>query len=83
MRHRCYDEIFSIKYFGKKLPPFWRRTGLTAARMLERAARDYRELTKRCAAFDAEVTMDATARAGTKYAAICAWPTVNAPRPAD
>jgi hypothetical protein len=68
----AYDEIFSIKYFGKKLRPFWCRTGLTAARMLERAARDYHELTKRCAAFDAEVMKDATAAGGAKYAAICA-----------
>ena len=27
----AYDEIYAIKYFGKKLRPYWRRNGATAA----------------------------------------------------
>ena len=68
----AYDEIFSIKYFGKKLRPYWRRHGATAARMLERAAREYPSLARRCASFDAQVMADATRVGGEKYATICA-----------
>ena len=68
----AYDEIFSIKYFGKDLRPYWRRNGATAAKMLQRAARDYPRLAKRCADFDAELVADATRAGGAKYAQICA-----------
>jgi hypothetical protein len=68
----AYDEIFSIKYFGKKLRPYWRRREATAARMLEGASREYPRLAKRCADFDREVTSDATKVGGEKYATICA-----------
>ena len=68
----AYDEIFSIKYFGKNLRPYWRRHGVTPASMLQQTAKDYSSLTKRCAAFDAEVTADATSAGGSKYATICA-----------
>jgi hypothetical protein len=37
----AYDEIYAIKYFGRKLLPYWRRNGATAAQMLQKAARDY------------------------------------------
>jgi hypothetical protein len=67
-----YDEIFSIKYFGKKLQPYWRRNGATAAKMLQRAARDYPRLAKRCVAFDAEVMADTAKVGGERYAKICA-----------
>jgi hypothetical protein len=68
----AYDEIFSIKYFGKKLPPYWRRNGATAAKMLKLAARDYPRLAKRCGEFDSQVMADATEAGGEKYAKICA-----------
>ena len=68
----AYDEVFSIKYFGKKLRPYWRRNGATAAKMLQRADREYPSLAKRCAAFDTEVMADATKAGGEKYAKICA-----------
>ena len=39
----AYDEIYAIKYFGRKLLPYWRRNGVTVQQMLEKAARDYPE----------------------------------------
>ncbi len=40
----AYDEIWSIKYFGKKLRPYWRRDGATPADLLRAAERDYPSL---------------------------------------
>jgi hypothetical protein len=67
----AYDEIFSIKYFGKQLRPYWRRHGATVARMLEKAAHKYPRLAKRCVDFDREVMADATKVGGEKYALLC------------
>ena len=68
----AYDEIYAIKYFGKKLLPFWKRNGATAAQMLEKAARDYPKLARRCAQFDEQLTADATKAGGAQYAQMCA-----------
>ena len=68
----AYDEIYAIKYFGRKLLPYWRRNGATAAQMLQKAARDYPKLARRCAQFDEQLTADATKEGGAKYAQMCA-----------
>jgi hypothetical protein len=68
----AYDEIYAIKYFGKKLLPYWRRNGATAAQMLQKAAREYPKLARRCAQFDEQLTADATKAGGVKYAQMCA-----------
>jgi len=68
----AYDEIYAIKYFGQKLRPYWRRNGATAAQMLQKAAREYPELARRCIKFDADLTADATRAGGAKYAQMCA-----------
>jgi hypothetical protein len=68
----AYDEIAAIKYFGRKLLPFWKRNGATAAEMLQKAARDYPKLAERCAKFDEELMADATKVGGEKYAQMIA-----------
>jgi hypothetical protein len=68
----AYDEIYAIKYFGRKLLPYWRRNGATAAQMLEKAAREYPQLARRCVRFDEQLTADATKVGGAKYAQMCA-----------
>src|SRR5208282_4869229 len=68
----AYDEIYAIRYFGKKLRPYWRRNGATAADMLRKAAQDYPKLAKRCAEFDEQLLADATKVGGEKYAQTCA-----------
>jgi hypothetical protein len=68
----AYDEIWSIKYFRKKLPPYWRRNGATPATMLQGAERDYPSLTQRCEAFDRELMADMTKVGGARYAQIAA-----------
>ncbi|HEV7926241.1 MAG TPA: DUF5127 domain-containing protein [Verrucomicrobiae bacterium] len=68
----AYDEIYAIQYFGRKLLPYWRRNGITAAQMLEKASREYPKLARRCAEFDEQLTADATKAGGAKYAQMCA-----------
>ena len=66
----AYDEIWSIKYFGKKLRPYWRRDGATPADLLRAAEKDYPDLVKRCEEFDEELTADLTKAGGARYARI-------------
>lgn len=68
----AYDEVYAIKYFGKKLRPYWRRKGATPEEMLQQAAHDYPRLAQRCAEFDAELMADAEKAGGRQYAQICA-----------
>jgi len=68
----AYDEIYSIKYFGRKLRPYWRRNGATPAALLEAAERDYAGLVDRCQKFDQELMVDLTEAGGPRYAQIAA-----------
>ena len=36
----AYDEIYSIKYFGRNLRPYWRRNGETPATLLRAAEKE-------------------------------------------
>lgn len=68
----AYDEIWAIDYFGRKLPPYWRRNGMTPQRLFATAAKDYPKLLARCESFDAKIKADATKVGGAKYAQIVA-----------
>ncbi len=68
----AYDEIYAIKYFGKKLRPYWHRNGISTEQMLQKASDDFPKLERRCAAFDSELMADATKVGGEKYAQMCA-----------
>ena len=68
----AYDELYEIKYFGKKLRPFWRRNGATAADMLQAAERDYPQLVQKCEEFDRDLMQDLTKTGGERYAQIAA-----------
>jgi len=68
----AYDEIFAIKYFGKRLLPYWARSGVKIAELPQTASQDYAKLLVRCAAFDKELRADITKVGGEKYAKITA-----------
>jgi hypothetical protein len=68
----AYDDEYSIKYFGTRLRPYWRRNGAGAADLLRAAERDYAGLLDRCRAFDERLTADLTRSGGQRYALICA-----------
>lgn len=66
----AYDDVFSIEYLQRRLRPYWRRNGWTAADLLAAGAADYERLTRRCEAFDAEIEADLARVGGTEYAEI-------------
>jgi hypothetical protein len=68
----AYDEIYAIKYFGKRLRPYWRRNGATPADLLQAAERDYPSLVRRCTEFDRQLMADMTRTGGARYAQIAA-----------
>ena len=68
----AYDEIFAIKYFGKKLRPYWARNGATIDKLLQTAFQEYPKLLARCEKFDRELMADMTRAGGEKYAKITA-----------
>lgn len=68
----AYDEVYSIKYFGQSLRPYWRRNGATAADLLQAADNDYASLLQRSQEFDTKLMADATSTGGAKYAQMIA-----------
>ena len=68
----AYDEIYSIKYFGEKLRPYWRRNGATPSDLLQTADLEFPILLKRCEEFDRELMADLTKVGGARYAQISA-----------
>ncbi|MHB1295828.1 MAG: glutaminase family protein [Anaerolineae bacterium] len=68
----AYDDVFSVEYFGTRLPAYWRRNGLTTDQMLMAAVRDHTAVLARCAARDDALTREAVAAGGDKYGQICA-----------
>ena len=65
-----YDEIWSIKFSGTKLRPYWRRNGATPSDLFQAAERDYPSLIVRCTKFDDDLTADLTKVGGARYAQI-------------
>ena len=66
----AYDEIFAIKYYGKKLLPYWARNGVKiAGAVADRGAKTTPRLSARCEAFDGELMADMTRLGGEQYAA--------------
>jgi hypothetical protein len=68
----AYDDQYSIEYLGRKLRPYWRRNGWTAADLLRAAQAEQDAVMGQCAALDAELMNDMTDLAGAKYARLCA-----------
>ena len=68
-----YDDIYSVRYFGDKLRPYWNRSGdKTIDDMFHAALKDYKLLRRRCSAFDRKLMKDAGRAGGRKYAELCA-----------
>jgi hypothetical protein len=64
----AYDEQWEVEYLNRKLRPYWRRNGQTAAEMLAAAERDYTTLEERGKRFDEELTADLEKAGGPAYA---------------
>ncbi len=66
----AYDEVYSIKYFGQKLRPYWRRNGATPSSMLQEAERLFKYESDQCRIFDRLLQTDLVGVGGEKYAQI-------------
>jgi len=66
----AYDDGYSVEYFGRKLRPWWRRKGMTAATLLITAEQEFLTLQERCRTFDEQLTADLVTAGGSKYAAL-------------
>lgn len=64
----AYDDEYSIRYFGARLRPYWRRGGGDMAALLKVAARERSKLLAGCERFDQELTEDLKSAGGEKYA---------------
>jgi Domain of unknown function (DUF4965)/Domain of unknown function (DUF5127)/Domain of unknown function (DUF1793)/Domain of unknown function (DUF4964)/Bacterial alpha-L-rhamnosidase 6 hairpin glycosidase domain len=64
----AYDDRFSIEYLNRRLRAYWRRNGMTAAEMLEKAEADEPSLRTQAEAFDKELVADLTREGGEHYA---------------
>ncbi len=68
----AYDDQFSIAYLERRLRPYWRRNGATAADMLHAALKDYDTVEERCKQFDEHLLADLEHVGGDEYAQLCA-----------
>lgn len=68
----AYDEIGSVQYMRKNLPPYWRKDGMEPIQLLKTAAQDYAKVNQMADTVDAELMKDLEAAGGELYADIAA-----------
>ncbi len=68
----AYDDLFSVEFMYRRLRPYWRRTGMNAAGLVQAALSDYVELRGRCETFDTELMQDLRDSGGEAYARLAA-----------
>jgi len=68
----AYDDGFSIEFLHRRLRPYWRRNGMQVGELLCTAAREYKDLSRRCRVFDARLMAGLRVAGGEAYAKLCA-----------
>ena len=68
----AYDDIKSIKYYGKEQEPYWRQQFASIEALMVAAASDYAQLSEKAVAYDTGLLSDLAAKGGDKYATVCA-----------
>jgi len=63
-----YDDLYSIEYLNRRMRPYWRHDGTTIGQLLERAEKEYGELSERSRRFDDELLADLQRTGGSAYA---------------
>ncbi|MHC1694941.1 MAG: DUF4965 domain-containing protein [Eubacteriales bacterium] len=66
----AYDDEYSIQYFNKYLKSLWNSDGTTIRQVIASAFSEYRDISSRCEAFDAQLQADAYESGGRDYAEI-------------
>lgn len=64
----AYDDIEGIEYFGKRLPPYWKKEYDNLLDLLLVAKNEYALIKKRCDDFSEKLFKDALLAGGEKYA---------------
>ncbi|MBQ4291053.1 MAG: DUF4965 domain-containing protein [Clostridia bacterium] len=62
-----FDESASIRYFGRELPSYYRRNGMTITDALAREYEKAQEILSRCDSFDLSLTDEAQKKGGKDY----------------
>lgn len=68
----AYDDEVSLRYFDTDLSPYWRRHGMDAAVLLDRAQAGLASIRKRCEKFDKEFMKSMERVGGREYALMAA-----------
>jgi hypothetical protein len=68
----AYDDLYSVEFFQRRLRPWWRRNGATAADLLRAARAEHDALEQRNRAFDEELMADMRRVGGEEYARLAA-----------
>ena len=69
----AYDDIYSVKFLGRNLRPYWNSDGKnTITKEMQKAANAWPALGDRLAAFDADLIREASESGGKEYADLCA-----------
>ena len=64
----AYDDRKSIEYFGEHLKAYWKKSGETIKKAIDRAHREYASVMKKCKRFSDRMIREATFAGGEKYA---------------
>ena len=69
----AYDDIYSIKFLGKELRPYWNADGKNSiTKEMSKAVKAWPKMGERLSAFDQTLIREATASGGKEYADLCA-----------
>lgn len=68
----AYDDLYSVEYFHRKLPAYWKKGGRHIGDLLVQATAEYADVMERASAFDMEVMDDLEKVGGRKYAQVAA-----------
>jgi len=64
----AYDDVYSIKYFGRDLEAYWKKDGETISDVIGRAHKEYFRIRKKCSEFNNKLVRHAVRAGGWKYA---------------
>jgi hypothetical protein len=68
----AYDDIWSLTFLERRVRPYWRRDGATAADLLTNGERDFASVTRRAEAFDRDLMADLRRVGGDHFARMSA-----------
>jgi hypothetical protein len=68
----AYDDVWSLTFLERRVRPYWRRNGATAADLLQAAEHDFPSLTERSEAFDRDLMRDLRQAGGEHFARMTA-----------